>query len=174
MSPLHAYDQPYWGRRLAIVFFSIVALAAAGFIGSVLGPHFKSSSAAPTTTTTTHALATTTSTTVPHSSVTVLVANGTQEPNAAGHFAQILQGQGWNVQKPTNTTSGVTATTVYYAFAQQPAATLIAQALGVATSAVQPLSSSTPVGTTTGVNVVVVIGPDLAGNGFPATTVAQG
>ena len=31
-----------------------------------------------------------------------------------------------------------------------------------------------PVADTTGLDVIVVIGPDLAGNGFPATTVPAG
>ncbi len=169
MSPLHAYDQPVWGRRLGIAFVSIVALAVAGFIGSVVGPHFKSSSAKPPPTTTTRPTATTT-TTIPHGNVRVTVANGTNAPNAAAHFSQILQQQAWNVGAPTNTTASASATTVYFAPGQQEAATLIAQELGVAVSAVQPLTPSTPIANAAGVDVVVVIGPDLAGNGFPATT----
>ena len=98
------------------------------------------------------------------------MANGTQEPNAAGHFTQQLQQQGWNVSVPTNTTSAASSTTIYYAPSQQEAAALIASELGVQMTAVQSLSGSAPVASSAGLDVVVVIGPDLAGNGFPATT----
>lgn len=145
----------------------VLALAAAGYAGSVVGPHFKSSSAvASTTTTTTHPVSTTTST-VPHASVNVLVANGTSEANAAGHFSAQLQQQGWSVATPQNATSSASTTNVYYAPGQQQAAAEVASAIGVASSAVQPLSASVPVTSTSGLDVVVVIGPDLAGNGFP-------
>jgi hypothetical protein len=102
--------------------------------------------------------------------VKVLVANGTQQPNAAGHFTQQLQQQGWNVAVPRNTTSAASSTTIYYAPSQQQAAVVIASELGVPTSAVQAMSTAIPVSNSTGSDVVVVIGSDLAGNGFPATT----
>ena len=53
---------------------------------------------------------------------------------------------------------------------QQQAAEEVASELGVAKTSVQPLSSSVPVASVSGNDVVVVVGPDLAGNGFPATT----
>jgi hypothetical protein len=146
------------------------ALALAGYVGSVVGPHFKARSTSPTTPTSTRPLSTTTST-VAHSSVRVLVANGTQAPNAAGHFTQQLQQQGWNVLVPKNTTSAASSTTIYYAPSQQQAATQIASELGVPMTAVQSLSAAVPVANLAGLDVVVVIGPDLASNGFPATTV---
>ena len=99
------------------------------------------------------------------------MANGTQEPNAGAHFAQQLQQQGWNVSVPQNTTTAASTTTIYYAPSQQPAATLVASELGVPVSAVQPLTGTVPVANAAGLDVVVVLGPDLAGNGFPATTV---
>ncbi len=170
MSPLHAssYEPAPWGRRIGLAFLGLVALAVAGYVGSVVGPHFKTTSSSGTTTTT--AAASTTTSTVPHSTVKVLVANGTQAPNAAGHFAQQLQQQGWNVSTPTNTTSAASASTIYYAPSQQQAAEEVASELGVAKTSVQPLSSSVPVASVSGNDVVVVVGPDLAGNGFPATT----
>ena len=170
MSPLHAssYEPAPWGRRIGLAFLGLVALAVAGYVGSVVGPHFKTTSSSGTTTTT--APASTTTSTVPHSTVKVLVANGTSEANAAAHFAQQLQQQGWNVAQPTNTTTPATATTIYYAPSQQQAAEEIATELGVAKTSVQPLSTSVPVASAGGNDVVVVIGPDLAGNGFPATT----
>jgi hypothetical protein len=107
---------------------------------------------------------------VAHSSVRVLVANGTPEPNAAAHFAQLLQLQGWNVATPKNTSSTVSSSTIYYGPGWQPEAALVASELGVPTTAVQALGAGVPVGSTTGLDVVVVIGSDLAASGFPATT----
>lgn len=169
VGPLHAYDEPFWGRRILIFLGSLVALAAAGYVGSVVGPHFASKPPT-TTTTTTKVPPSTTTSTVAHASVKVLVANGTQAPNAAGHFAQVLQGQGWNVETPQNTNAAAPASAVYYAPFQQQAATLIAQELGLPSTTVQPVGPTVPVANLSGAEVVVVIGPDLAGNGFPATT----
>ena len=147
----------------------VATLVLAGFAGAVIGKHFDQATPPRTTTTSTTARTTTTST-VPRSSVKVLVANGTSENNAAAHFTQQLQSQGWSTVTPTNATSSASATGVYYMPGQQAPATAIASSLGVATSAVQPFTASVPVPPTPGVNVVVVIGPDLAGHGFPATT----
>ena len=173
MSSLHSYQRTSWGKRIGIVVASLVALAVAGYVGSVVGPHFKATSAATTTTTSTRPPSTTTST-VAHASVKVLVANSTQEPNTAGHFAQQLQLQGWNVAAPTNTTAPATTTAIYYAPNQQAAATEIASELGALATAVQAVSPAAPVTSTTGIDVVVVIGSDLAGSGFPAMTAPTG
>ena len=169
MSPLHSYRQTSWARRIGIAVVCLGALAIAGFVGSVVGPHFKTAST--TTTTTPLHPASTTTTTVAHSTVKILVANGTQEPNAGAHFAQLLQQQGWSVSVPVNTTSAASATTIYYAPSQQPAAVLVASELGVPATAVQPLTATVPVANVAGLDIVVVLGPDLAANGFPATTV---
>ncbi len=71
---------------------------------------------------------------------------------------------------PQNTTSAASTTSVYYAPAQQQAALLVASELGVPATAVQLLTAAAPVANATGLDVVVVIGPDLAGTGFAATT----
>ena len=170
---MHSYQGgTSWGRRFGFAIALVVALAVAGYVGSVVGPHFKSTTASSSSTTTTSAQqASTTTTTIPHASVKVLVANGTQESNTAAHFSQILQQQGWNTQTPTNSTAPATTTAVYYAVFWQQSAAQIATELGVPATAVQPLTASVPVANTTGMDVVVVIGSDLAGNGFPATTV---
>jgi LytR cell envelope-related transcriptional attenuator len=170
---MHSYQGgSSWGRRLGIAVLVVVALAVAGYVGSVVGPHFKSNGGptSATTTTSAHPSSTTTSTT-PHATVKVLVANGTQEPNTAAHFSQILQQQGWDVQTPTNTTTPAATTTVYYAAFWPESAKQIATELGVPVTSTQPLTSSVPVADTSGIDVVVVIGSDLAGSGFPATTV---
>jgi len=168
VGPLHSYPREPQGRRIGIAVALVVALALAGYIGSVVGPHFKGSSSS-TTTAPTLPPSTTTST-VAHASVKVLVANGTQEANTAGHFTQLLQQQGWNVGTPTNSTSSASTTTVYYAPSKQQAAALVASAIGAPATAVQPLSATVPVANAAGIDVVVVIGADLAGQGFPATT----
>jgi hypothetical protein len=168
VGPLHSHRAP-WGRRLGLALGGLVALALAGFVGSLVGPHFASTSTSTPTAPSTRPPATTTST-VSHASVKVLVENGTQEPNAAGHFTQQLQQQGWNVAVPKNAASPASTTTVYYAPSQQPAAMLVASELGVPATAVQLLSPSVSVANASGLDVLVVIGADLAGNGFPATT----
>jgi hypothetical protein len=173
VGPLHSNHRSSWGRSIGVGLAFLIALAVAGYVGSVVGPHFKAASTSTTTPPSGHPLSTTTST-VARSSVTVLVANGTQEPNAAGHFAQQLQQQGWNVSVPKNTTSAASSTAIYYGPSQQQAAALIASELGVPMTSVQSLSASVPVPNPAGLDVIVVIGPDLAGNGFPATTVPAG
>lgn len=105
-----------------------------------------------------------------HSTVTVAVANGTQQANVAAHFSQMLQQQGWKVATPQNSTSSASATTIYYAPAQQQAAMEVATELNVPATSVQPLGAAAPIANATGIDVIVVIGPDLAANGFPATT----
>jgi hypothetical protein len=169
MSALHGYQQRSWGSRIGIAIGCVVALAAAGYVGSVVGPHFKSASTSSTSTTSTRPQSTTTST-LAHASVKVLVANGTQEANTAAHFTQQLQQQGWNVGTPTNSTSPATTTSVYYGVFWQQSAIQIATELGAPATAVKPLTSAVPVPNATGYDVVVVIGSDLAGTGFPATT----
>jgi len=169
VGPLHSHQRTSWGRRIGFAFALLGALALAGYVGSVVGPHFKAKSSSPTTSSSTRPPSTTTST-VAHASVKVLVENGTQEPNAAGHFTQQLQQQGWNVAVPQNATSAASTTAIYYAPSQQQAATLVASELGVPLTAVQSLSAGSPVANATGIDVVVVVGSDLASNGFPATT----
>jgi len=173
VSPLHAYSQTSWARRFGIAIVCLGALAIAGFVGSVVGPHFKTGSTSSTTTTSLHPASTTTST-IAHSSVKILVANGTQEPNAGAHYAQQLKQQGWTVSIPQNATSAASTTTIYYVPSQQPAAALVASELGVPSTAIQPLTTAAPVANVAGLDIVVVLGPDLAGHGYPATTSPTG
>jgi LytR cell envelope-related transcriptional attenuator len=163
------------GRTAHLSVFRAVAVAAvAVVIGALLvdavtrGPQTAATPAVTTTTAAPPPSSTTTTTTVPHASVKVVVANGTTEPNVAAHFTAQLQSAGWAMQPATDTTAPASASNVYYAAGQQAAANEIATSLGLKASAVQPLTTSVPVSGTTGVDVVVVIGPDLAGQGFPA------
>ncbi len=156
-------------RRLGVFAVSLAALIAAGLAGALISGHLSTTRPTPTTTTTTGPRPTTT-TTVPHAGVTVLVANGTLENGAAAHYAQVLQAQGWTTATPINTTSQVSASNVYYVPGKLPAALLVASQVGVAASAVQPLTASVPLGSTLGIDVVVIVGPDLALEAAAATT----
>ena len=159
-------------RRPGLAALFLVALVAAGFAGALFSGHLNQNTSPQTAATTPSTAPTTTTTTIPHASVKVLVANGTQQNGAAAQLTQVLQGQGWSMSTPTNATSQASATTVYYAPTKQPEAALVASQLGVSLSAVQPLTAAAPVTGTTGIDVVVVIGPDLAsraGTLTPAT-----
>lgn len=112
---------------------------------------------------------TTTTTAAAKSSVSVLVANGTSTSGAAGAYTQELQSQGWNTLAPVNTTSSASKSAVYYAPGQEAAGSEIASSLKLASSSVQPLTSSAPVSSTSGVDVLLVVGPGLASSA-PATT----
>jgi hypothetical protein len=159
-------------RRLGLFAVFLVALVAAGFAGALFSGHLNQHSSPQTVVTTRSTASSTTTTTLSHANVKVLVANGTQTNGAAAHLTQVLQAQGWSMSTPTNTTSQAPATTVYYAPTKQPEAALIATELGVNPSAVQPLTVTALVTGTTGIDVIVVIGPDLAsraGTLTPAT-----
>ena len=109
--------------------------------------------------------------TTPPAKVSVLVANGSNVSGAAGTTSTQLQAGGWTLLPPVNASSNVTASVVYYVAGYQPSAVVIAKSLGLGTTAVQPLTSSAPVGKVGTANVVVVVGPDVASRGSsPATT----
>ena len=105
---------------------------------------------------------TTTTTTVPRSSVSVVVANATSVNGVAAHYSSVLSGQGWSTQTPVNATTTASTSTVYYAPGDQSEAAEVAATLGIAAASVQPVGASTPVATTSGVDVIVIIGQDLA------------
>lgn len=110
------------------------------------------------TTTTTQALAT-------HSpsSVKVLVANGTSVAGVAGKLKTKLATGGYDLLAPTNTTSPARASAVYYQTGYQGDAQAVASAAGLGTSTLQAMTSQLPVANSSGAQVIVVIGPDLAG-----------
>ena len=91
-------------------------------------------------------------------------------PNVAAHFTSVLGAQGWNMKPPEDTQTAVAKTNIYYEAGYVPSADEIAASLGVPVSSVVPLTTSVPVSNTESANVVVIIGADLAGSGFPATT----
>jgi hypothetical protein len=163
-------DKPDLGTRGLSPVRALVVLAgflvAVGVLVAVGTRPSVSGDAATTTTTTTvpHGTgSTTTTTTVPHGSVTVVVANGTSTSGLAAHYNTILAGQGWQMKTPTDAaTETIPTSAVYYAAGQQQPAGAIASSLGIKPSAVLPLTTSTPVSNVSGIDVVVVIGADLA------------
>jgi hypothetical protein len=124
-----------------------------------------SSTSAHTTTTAHHGHrsgATTTTTTVPHSAVSVVVANATTVNGVAAHYSTVIGAGGWNMKAPTDADTNEATSAVYYAPGQQEAAASIATAIGVKPAQVLPISSATPLSPTTGLDVIVIVGQDLA------------
>jgi hypothetical protein len=123
--------------------------------------------AAPTTTTTaaghhrTGAHATTTTTIAP-ASVSVVVANATKTTGLAAHYTSVVGGTGYQMKTPIDATTSETTSAVYYAPGFQQPAAAIATAVGAKPTQVLPLTSAAPVTGVTGIDVVVVIGSDLA------------
>ena len=118
-----------------------------------------SGSASTTTTTKPHGP----TTTVPKSQTKVQVANASSTAGAATRVTQQLQTLGWNTLPPVNATSQVPSSQIYYAKGRKTAALEVAAELKVAKSAVAPLTTSVPVPGAAGDDVVVLVGPDLAG-----------
>jgi hypothetical protein len=105
---------------------------------------------------------TTTTTTIAPSSVSVVVANATSVNGLAAHYTTVIGAGGWKMGTPSDAATTEATSAVYYAAGfQEPAAT-IATAIGVKPTQVLPLTTATPVTGATGVDVVVVIGQDLA------------
>lgn len=162
------------GRALGLLVVAVVL----GVLMLAVGSRPPARGVAPVATTTTstvppkhhRTVPTTTTTTVPHASVHVEVANGTTTSGAAAFYTQKLQAQGWSTMAPVDTTSSVNASAVYYAAGQQSSAEVIAGFLGLAPSSVQPLTTSVPVSQTSGVDVLVVVGPNLASSVSTTTT----
>jgi hypothetical protein len=147
---------------LVVFVVAAVVLVAVGTRPSVSGD--TPAAVSTTTTTTTHkgtTAPTTTTTTVPHSSVSVVVANATETNALAAHYSTILGAQGWAMQTPVDASTTEATSSVYYAAGQQEAAAAIATTLGIKPTAVMPLTTSVPVAGASGDDVVVVIGSDL-------------
>ena len=114
----------------------------------------------------------TTTTTVPPSKVPVLVANGSGITGAAAALSARIQASGWDMLPPTNATSDVTTSSIYYKPGFQPSAASIASSLSLPAKAVAPYTSAVPVASVGTAEVVVVAGPDLSSNSSTATTAA--
>jgi hypothetical protein len=93
--------------------------------------------------------------------VSVVVANGTNTSGLAAHYSTVIGGGGWTMQTPVNASTSQATSAVYYAPGMQQPAEAIASGIGVKPAQVQPISTSTPVSSAAGIDVVVVIGQDL-------------
>jgi hypothetical protein len=137
------------------------------FVGTTFVALRAHSASHPTTSTTQPKSTTTTtikstSSTVPKSQVSVQVANGTTTSGLASTYTTKLQLLGWNTLPRVNGPAE-TATVIYYHPAFLWAAQEIATEIGVAASAARPLGTATPVPGATGDDIVVILGPDVAG-----------
>ena len=120
-----------------------------------------------TTTTTSHhgkkgSGSTTTTSTVPPSTVSVVVANATSTNGLAAHYTTVIGAGGWSMKAPIDAATSEATSAVYYAPGFQSEAGAIANSIGVKSTQVLPVSSATPVSATSGLDVIVVIGQDLA------------
>lgn len=106
--------------------------------------------------------------------VKVLVANGTNTAGAASRVVPPLTQAGYNVLAPTDATKAAKAATrssfVYYEPGYDLDAKIIATRLTLQLTAVQAMPNPAPVASTQGANVLVVVGPDLAGASSGGTT----
>lgn len=171
--PAGAGGQLPVGRAATLLILFIIITAV--LLGQVHPAKPAGSAAAPTTSTSTPTTvpATSTTTTVaatPPGQVAVLSANGSSVAQAATTLANQLHAIGWNTLPPVNATAQVPTTTVYYASGFEPSAITIADMLGLAPSVVQPIGTSVPVSSTTGADVIVVLGPNAAGKTITTTT----
>jgi LytR cell envelope-related transcriptional attenuator len=105
----------------------------------------------------------------PAGDVKVLPANGTSTAGAATNTGNRLRDSGYNILAASNTAKAATASNVFYVPGFEREARVVAQLLGLPDSAVQPLPNPSPVPDTREANLVVVVGPDLAKAGPPAS-----
>ncbi|HEY5121909.1 MAG TPA: LytR C-terminal domain-containing protein, partial [Acidimicrobiales bacterium] len=141
---------------ILVLFVGITFIALRGHSTS----HPTTATTQPKSTTTTGTKST--STTVPKSQVSVQVANGTTTSGLASTYTTKLQLLGWNTLPRVNGPAE-TATVIYYHPAFLWAAQEIATEIGVPASAARPLGTATPVPGATGDDIVVILGPDVAG-----------
>jgi hypothetical protein len=114
---------------------------------------------------------TSTSTTVPPSAIHVLVANATLTNGVAGAVTTFLGSKGFATLTATNALLKATASEIFTVGGTTAAEVhSVAVALNLPATAIEPAASAAPVASTTGANVVVIVGPDLATRFNPATT----
>jgi hypothetical protein len=155
-----------------LVLFVVLTVIALGKVHGT-APPVASASGAPAagaTTTTGAPPASTTTTTKPPSTVPVLVANASGVTGAAGAISSQLQVGGWSMLPAVNASARLPSSQVYYVAGHQQQANQIAQALHLPASAVQPYTTAAPISSIGTAEVVVVVGPDLAGGAATTTT----
>jgi hypothetical protein len=162
---------------------AVVVIAAVVIIGVVVLHHSPKSTVAGTTTTTQAPHSTTTAKSgvpeaptttvplVPPSSIKLQVLNGVLTGNLAGEWSTKLKANpGYNTLPPDNATTKVAQSEIYVLTpGYLPEARALAAAVGLPESAVNetvpaPLSAPIPPAERTAANLVLVVGPDLAGS----------
>ncbi|MHB8438869.1 MAG: LytR C-terminal domain-containing protein [Acidimicrobiales bacterium] len=112
-----------------------------------------------------HSADSTTTTTIASaasSTVTVLVANGTQTNGAAKAISTLLAGKGFHVLAPVDALTTVSASQVYAIGSNSADARLVASALNLSLSDIEPATQPVPVASVGSAMVVLIVGPDLA------------
>ena len=178
-SPVN-HDRARAGRGLVIVIVAVVlgvlllpsATRAPLLVGTV-APRTTPTVAAGGSTGHNHA-STTTTTTVAPAAIHVLVANATLVNGVAGAVTTFLGSKGFATLTATNALLKVTASELYTVGGATADTSVVAAALNLPASSIEPAASAAPVATTTGANVVVIVGPDLAARFNPATTTTAG
>lgn len=165
-----------------VIIASVVLLAACGGGEDTSAEETSTTVAAESTVATT--IATTTvppTTTVPlivTDGAVVLVANANSVNGSAGRMTEILEGQGFSLATPTNSTEGpLGASKVYYAAGDEAALAVAESLVRVFGGAIQLLELPTvaPVASSdmAGASVLVALGDDFADRspaGLPTTT----
>jgi LytR cell envelope-related transcriptional attenuator len=100
----------------------------------------------------------------PPGEVVVLVANASGIQGAAGAQSEAISAGGYQVLEPTNSPTEVEATQVLATAGFEADAAALAAAIGAPETAVAAMPEPPPFDLT-GANVVVMLGPDLAGGG---------
>jgi LytR cell envelope-related transcriptional attenuator len=162
----------------AVLVLAVFVLATVLLLGRIHSTPTTAASAAGTgpssaTTTTTHPRTTTTTTAPrPPSNVPVLVANASGVTGAAATISSRLQAAGWTTQAPIDASTNQRTSHVYYVAGQRAAADGVAATLRLPASEVLPYTTAAPVSTIGTAEVLVAVGPDLAGPATTTTTVS--
>lgn len=152
----------HYQPALSVVLIILVLFVAATFLMlRSSGPKNPSAATSSTVTTPSSSTSSTTAAVVPKSQVRVQVANGTSVTGLARTYTQQLMTLGWDALPETNANK-VTSTIVYYNPGYKWAAQSIAASIKVGGSAVQPLNGLSPVAGSSGDDVIVILGPDVA------------
>jgi hypothetical protein len=176
--PPEAGDRPHSGRGLAIVVVAIV-IGVLLLPSATRSPLAASAVTSGTTATTVpagrsaatgHHASTTTTTTVPPSSIHVLVANATTVNGVAGAVTTFLSSKGFATLTATNALLKVSASEIFTVGGATADVQAVATALSLPASSIEPAASAAPVASTTGANIVVIVGPDLASRFAPGAT----
>lgn len=105
----------------------------------------------------------------PPGEVKVLVANATRTEGAAGRVTEKLRLAGYNVVPPTDAPKE-DASVVHFAAGYEAEAQVIAQALELPPTSVQPMPEPAPISDLRDASVLVLVGPELANMPAPTTS----